>query len=197
MSGYFKIPEYLIPTLLDKHGKAIKDEHGKPKKDIRGIEKLIVIFFEANRARIIGRDEADLLTVPGNPCAISDGTREIRSNRGTFVLRAIRRIRLTSTRSLSSRMSPSHPQSGGDFRRGAYHDMLDAGGNPFALATWKRLRNYNGPRCERCKWRSDCIRNGESLCRACVEKSEKVELDPDVIQMIRNLSKELANEPVS
>jgi hypothetical protein len=143
MSGYFKIPEYLIPILLDKRGEVVKDADGKPKKDVRGLEKLIILFFEANRAHIIGRDEANLLTIPGNPCAISDGTREIRSNRGVFVLRAIRRIRLTSARSLSSRMSPQHPQSGGDFRRGAYHDLLDAGGNPETLTIWKGLPHNN------------------------------------------------------
>ena len=143
MSGYFKIPEYLIPTLLDKRGEVVKDDDGKPKKDVRGLEKLIVLFFEANRAHIIGRDEANLLTIPGNPCAIADGTCEIRSNRGTFVLRAIRRIRLTSARSLSSRMSPRHPQSGGDFRRGAYHDLLDAGGNSETLTIWNGLPHNN------------------------------------------------------
>jgi hypothetical protein len=194
MSGYFKIPEYLIPTLLDKRGEVVKDEAGKPKKDVRGLEKLIVLFFEANRAWIIGRDEADLLTIPGNPCAMPDGTREIRSNRGTFVLRAIRRIRLTSARSLSSRMSPRHPQSGGDFRRGAYHDLLD-GGNPTALATWgKQNRHYNGPRCKECKKPLDSDKDGVSLCRA---RAAKVEFDSDFIQIILDLSREPVNESAS
>jgi hypothetical protein len=144
MSGYFKIPEYLIPTLLDKRGEVVKDADGKPKKDVRGLEKLIVLFFEANRAHIIGRDEANLLTIPGHPCAISDGTREIRSNRGVFVLRAIRRIRLTSARSLSSRMSPRHPQSGGDSdaaRTTIY--LMPAAIPPYSQCGGKRTQ-YNG-----------------------------------------------------
>jgi hypothetical protein len=191
MSGYFKIPEYLIPTLLDKRGEVVNDPDGKPKKDVRGIEKLIVLFLEANRAHIIGRDEANLMTIPGNPCAIADGTREIRSNRGTFVLKAIRRIRLTSTRSLSSRMSPQHPQSGGDFRRGAYHDLLDAGGNPAALAMWGKEDPVQRPYCDKCKEPLERDENGTSLCRVCVGKAE---FDPDLIQILRDLSREPVNE---
>jgi|GEM_PF-5756445 hypothetical protein len=191
MSGYFKIPEYLIPTLLDKRGEVVKDADGKPKKDVRGLEKLIVLFFEANRAHIIGRDEANLLTIPGHPCAISDGTREIRSNRGVFVLRAIRRIRLTSARSLSSRMSPRHPQSGGDFRRGAYHDLLDAGGNPAVLAMWGKEDPVQRPHCDKCKEPLERDKNGTSLCRACAEKAD---FDSDVIEIIRDLSREPVNE---
>jgi hypothetical protein len=143
VGGYFRIPEYLVPTLLDKTGAAVLDEVGLPKKDLTELYKLLVVFFEANRARIIGRDEAASLTVPGNPCARRDGVRKIRSDRGVFTLPAIKRTKMTAARGISSAMSPRHPRSDGDFRRGAYFDLLDRGGNPQQLLVWAKQRHDN------------------------------------------------------
>jgi hypothetical protein len=132
MSGFFKVPADLIPLVVDKNGKAVI-KNGKGVEDLTNLESLIVIFFEGSRACIIGKSDADGLMVPGNPCPEKCGVRTIRSNKGKLALKVIRRTKLTSARGLSSRMSPRHPQSGGDFRCGAYHNLLDAGGDPETL----------------------------------------------------------------
>jgi hypothetical protein len=196
MSGFFKVPAELIPLVVDENGKAVI-KNGKRVEDLANLESLIVILYEGNRARIIGKSEADDLMVPGNPCAEKCGMLTIRSNKGKLTLKAIRRTKLTSARGLSSRMSPSHPQSGGDFRRGAYHDLLN-GANPVAFLSWKdRNRHHNGPvRCcfETCKGISARCKDGSPLCRACARETEH---DPELIQILRDLDEESVHAPAS
>jgi hypothetical protein len=164
------------------------------------------LLFEGNRVRVIEKCQAEAM------CDMSSGkktsarrcvSQKVRSNRwpGTIELNAYRATNFGNAdvpprRGLSSRMSPRHPRANGDFRRGAYHDLLDAGGNPTALADWgkKENRHYNGPRCEKCKWPSDGYKNGKSLCRACAEQAEP---DPELIRILRNFSEEPVNDLVS
>jgi hypothetical protein len=197
MSGFFKVPAELIPLVVDRSGKAVI-ENGKPVEDLANLKNLIVILFEGSRARIIGKSEADDLIVSGKACVEKCETLEIRSNKGKLTLKVIHRTKLTCARGLSSRMSPSHPQSSGDFRRGAYHDLLD-GANPVASLSWgDQNRHHNGPALcyyfETCKGISDREQNGMRLCRACAEKTE---IDPELIQIFRDLDEESAHASAS
>jgi hypothetical protein len=197
MPGFFKVPAELIPLVVDGSGKAVI-ENGKPVEDLANLENIIVILFEGSCARIIGKSEADELMAPGNAYPEKCGTLTIRSNKGKLKLKAIRRSKLTSARGLSSRMSPSHPQSSGDFRRGAYHDLLD-GANPVASLSWgDQNRHHNGPAlCHNfgtCKGISDRERNGMRLCRECAGKAE---IDPELTQILRDLDEESAHASAS
>jgi hypothetical protein len=190
MAGFFKVPAELIPLVVDGSGKTVIKK-GKAIEDLANLKYLIVILFEGSRARIIGKCEADDLMASGNAYQEKCGMLEIRSNKGKLKLKAIRRTKLTSARGLSSRMSPSHPQSSGDFRRGAYHDLLD-GANPVASLSWgDQNRHHNGPALcyyfETCRGISDREQNGMRLCRACAEKTE---IDPELIQVLRDLDEE-------
>ncbi len=158
------------------------------------------ILLNGNSAKIIKKADAEAkcdLRDGKKPSARRCGFQKVRSDRwaGTRELEVYKltdfgHADLPPKRGLSSRMSPRHPQSEGDFRRGPYHDLLD-GGNPEALATWgEQNRHYNGPRCETCKEPSVCYKLGKLLCRACAEKTE---LDPGLIQAIRDLSEERDN----
>ena len=196
-SGFFKVPAELIPLVVDENGKAVI-KNGKRVEDLANLASLLVILFEGSRARIIGKSDADDLMVPGNPCAEKCGMLTIRSNKGKLALKAIRRTKLTSARGLSWRMSPSHPQSSGDFRRGAYHDLLD-GANPVASLSWgDQNRHHNGPTLcyyfETCKGISDREKNGMRLCWACAEKPE---IDPEVIQILHDLDEESVHASAS
>jgi hypothetical protein len=164
-----------------------------------------VLFFKGNRARVIEKCQAEAMCDMSSgkkPSARGCGSRKVRSNRwpGTKELNAYRATNFGNAdvpprRGLSSRMSPRHPRANGDFRRGAYHDLLDAGGNPEALAKWgDENRHHNGPCCKICKWPADCYKDGRWLCRTCAEKAD---LDPDLIQTIRDLSREPVNESAS
>jgi hypothetical protein len=127
MSSYFKIP------------KEIPDP---------------VVLFEGNRARVISKAHADRLTSDNDgriPQATICGTRNIRSNLGKLTLPAVRAN--VVRQGLSARMTPRHPQSGGDFRRGAYHDLLDSMkyGEPELLRYYRnpsntRKQNYAAPK---------------------------------------------------
>jgi hypothetical protein len=132
------------------------------------------LFFEGNRARIIEKRKAEAmcdLSAGKNPSARRCGSQKVRSDRwtGTRELNAYRATNfgdseLPPIRGLSSRMSPRHPRANGDFRRGAYHDLLDAGGEPRTLTVWKGLPHNNF-----------------------------VGLDSELIQAIRDLSEEREN----
>jgi len=197
MSGFFKVPAELVPLVVDGSGKAVI-ENGRPVEDLANLENLIVILFEGSRARIIGKREADDLMVLGNAFPEKCVTLKIRSNKGKLELKAIRRTKLTSARGLSSRMSPSHPQSNGDFRRGAYHDLLD-GANPVASLSWgDQNRHHNGPALcyyfEMCKGISDREKNGMRLCSGCAEKAE---INPGLIRILHDLDEESAHASAS
>jgi hypothetical protein len=132
------------------------------------------ILLNGNSAKIIKKANAEAmcdLRDGRKPSARRCGFQKVRSDRWNGT-RELEVYRLTNfghadvprIRSLSSRMSPRHPQSGGDFRRGAYHDLLDAGGDPTILTIWKGLPHNNF-----------------------------VGLDPELIQAIRDLSEEPKN----
>lgn len=152
------------------------------------------LLFEGNRARVIEKSKAEDmcdLRDDRKPSARRCGSQKVRSNlwSGTRELSAYRVTNFGHTdvlrsNRLSSRMSPRHPQANGDFRRGAYHDLLDAGGNPEALVTWGEqnrratmksipFETFCGPPCETCNGPSVCYRNRKSLCRACAEKDSR------------------------
>jgi hypothetical protein len=132
------------------------------------------ILLNGNSAEIIKKADAEAmcdLRDGKKPSARRCGFQKVRSDcwNGT---RELELYRLTNfghadvprIRGLSSRMSPRHPQSGRDFRRGAYHDLLDAGGDPETLTVWKGLPHNNF-----------------------------VGLDSELIQAIRGLSEEREN----
>ena len=132
------------------------------------------ILLNGNSAEIIEKANAEEM------CDLRDGKKtsarrcgfqKVRSDRweGTVELELYRLTNFGNAdvpriHGLSSRMSPRHPQSGGDFRRGAYHDLLDAGADPEILTIWKGLPHNN-----------------------------RAELGPELVQAIRGLSEERKN----
>jgi hypothetical protein len=152
-----------------------------------------VILLNGKSAKIINKADADAMCDMGDgkkTTARRCGFQKVRSDRWDG-MRQLEVYRLTNfgatdaprTRGISSRMSPRHPQSGGDFRRGAYHDLLDAGGNPKTLTVWKGLphNNYVG-------LDPELIDHLEAARELKALESKRM------IQAIRDLSKEPVNE---
>jgi hypothetical protein len=160
MSSRFKIPkEIVIPVIL---------LNGKSAKIISKSDALAMCDLSDGKkpsARRCGSQKARSDLWPG--------TRELEVYKFTdFGHSAV-----PPRRGLSSRMSPRHPRSNGDFRRGAYHDMLDAGGNPTILMEWGKQRH--------------------EYLRSSAGMAPEIEHDPELIQILRDLDEESVNASAS
>jgi hypothetical protein len=139
-----------------------------------------VILLNGKSAKIISKSDAQAmcdLSDGKKPSARRCGSQKARSDRwpGTELLEVYKltnfgNSELPPKRGLSSRMSPRHPRANGDFRRGAYHDMLDAGGDPAVLVEWGKQRH--------------------EYLQSPAGMSPELEPDPELIQVLRDLDEE-------